>query len=124
MKPEVLILDEPTAGLDPSGRDGILDQIAKLHEESGITIMLVTHSMEDAAKYADRLFVMNQGELVLQDSTREVFSHYKELEEMHLAAPQVTYVMYELKNRGYQVATDATTVEEAKEEILRVFQNS
>lgn len=123
MKPEVLILDEPTAGLDPSGRDGILDQIAKLHEESGITILLVTHSMEDAAKYADRLFVMNQGELVLQDSTREVFSHYKELEEMHLAAPQVTYVMYELKNRGYQVATDATTVEEAKKEILRVFKN-
>lgn len=121
MKPEVLILDEPTAGLDPKGRDDILDQIAKLHEESGMTIILVTHSMEDVANYADRLFVMNHGELVFQHSTKEVFSHYKELEKMQLAAPQVTYVMNILKSKGYQVKTDATTVSEAKDEILKMF---
>jgi energy-coupling factor transport system ATP-binding protein len=123
MRPEVLILDEPTAGLDPKGRDDILEQIAKLHDESGITIILVTHSMEDVANYADRLFVMNQGELVLTDSTKEVFSHYKELEQMHLAAPQVTYVMNALKNKGYLVQTDVTTVEEAKDEILKLFKS-
>lgn len=121
MKPEVLILDEPTAGLDPKGRDDILDQINKLHKESGITILLVTHSMEDVANYADRLFVMNHGELVYQHTTKEVFSHYKELEKMHLAAPQVTYVMNALKNSGYSVRTDATTVAEAKSEILNAL---
>ncbi|HBY72750.1 MAG TPA: energy-coupling factor transporter ATPase, partial [Lachnospiraceae bacterium] len=93
MKPEVLILDEPTAGLDPRGRDDILEQIEKLHEDSKITIILVTHSMEDIANYADRLLVMNHGELVMDQSTKEVFARYKELEEMQLAAPQVTYVM-------------------------------
>jgi len=121
MKPEVLILDEPTAGLDPKGRDDILEQIAKLHRESGMTIILVTHSMEDVANYADRLFVMNRGELVMQHEAREVFSHYKELEEMHLAAPQVTYVMNALKSKGYPVRTDATTVAEARDEILKLF---
>jgi energy-coupling factor transport system ATP-binding protein len=121
MRPEVLILDEPTAGLDPRGRDDILEQIAKLHKESGMTIILVTHSMEDVANYADRLFVMNHGELVFQHSTKEVFFHYKELEQMHLAAPQVTYVLNALKNKGYQVSTDATTVTEAKDEILKIF---
>ncbi len=121
MKPEVLILDEPTAGLDPKGRDDILDQIAKLHKESGMTIVLVTHSMEDIANYADRLFVMNHGELVYQHPTKEVFSHYKELEAMQLAAPQVTYVMNLLKHRGYPVDTQATTVEEARDEILKAL---
>ncbi len=121
MKPEVLILDEPTAGLDPKGRDDILEQIAKLHRESEMTIVLVTHSMEDIANYADRLFVMNHGELVFQHPTKEVFSHYKELERMQLAAPQVTYVMNALKNKGYAVRTDATTVEEAREEILKIL---
>lgn len=124
MRPEVLILDEPTAGLDPKGRDDILEQIAKLHKESGMTIILVTHSMEDVANYADRLFVMNQGELVMQHSVREVFSHYKELEQMHLAAPQVTYVMNALKSKGYPVKTDATIVTEAKNEILKLFSNT
>jgi energy-coupling factor transport system ATP-binding protein len=123
MKPEVLILDEPTAGLDPKGRDDILAQIEKLHKESGLTIILVTHSMEDVAYYADRLFVMNHGELVLQKTTKEVFSHYKELEEMQLAAPQVTYVMNALKSNGYPVKTDATTVAEAKDEIMRVIKS-
>jgi energy-coupling factor transport system ATP-binding protein len=121
MKPEVLILDEPTAGLDPRGRDDILEQIAKLHEESGITIILVTHSMEDVANYADRLFVMNGGELALQHTTKEAFSYYKELEEMHLAAPQVTYVMNALQNKGYNVKTDVTTVTEAKNELIKLF---
>jgi energy-coupling factor transport system ATP-binding protein len=121
MKPEVLILDEPTAGLDPKGRDDILMQIAKLHQESGLTIILVTHSMEDVAEYADRLFVMNKGSLVYQDTTKEVFAHYKELEQMHLAAPQVTYVMNALKDKGYSVRTDVTTVEEAKNELLRLL---
>ena len=124
MKPEVLILDEPTAGLDPKGRDDILEQIAKLHKESGLTIILVTHSMEDVANYADRLFVMNRGELVLQHPTKEVFAHYRKLEEMHLAAPQVTYVMNALKDRGCQVTTDATTTTEAKNEILKFFRGS
>jgi energy-coupling factor transport system ATP-binding protein len=121
MQPEVLILDEPTAGLDPKGRDDILEQIEKLHEESGMTIILVTHSMEDVANYADRLFVMNKGQLVMQHPTKEVFARYKELEQMHLAAPQVTYVMNALKEKGYKVNTDVTTVTEAKNEILRLF---
>lgn len=121
MKPEVLILDEPTAGLDPRGRDDILEQIAKLHRESGLTIILVSHSMEDVANYADRLFVMNHGELVFQHSTKEVFAHYKELEKMQLAAPQVTYIMNALKDRGYPVNTKVTTIKEAKEDILRAL---
>jgi energy-coupling factor transport system ATP-binding protein len=124
MKPEVLILDEPTAGLDPMGRDGILVQIKKLHMESRITIILVTHSMEDVAIYADRLFVMNKGELIMSQPTKEVFARYKELEQMQLAAPQVTYVMNELKEKGMHVRTDVTTVAEAKSEILRMFSMS
>lgn len=121
MKPEVLILDEPTAGLDPRGRDDILEQIKKLHDESGITIILVTHSMEDIAIYADRIFVMNHGELIMNQPTKEVFSRYKELEEMQLAAPQVTYVMNALKENGFNVPTDVTTVMEARDEILKIF---
>jgi energy-coupling factor transport system ATP-binding protein len=121
MKPEVLILDEPTAGLDPKGRDEILEQIAKLHNESNITIILVSHSMEDVAKYADRLIVMNQGNIAFNDTPHGVFAHYKELEDMGLAAPQVTYVMNELKNIGLPVGTSATTVKEAADEILKVL---
>lgn len=118
MKPEVLILDEPTAGLDPKGRDEILDQIAKLHQENNITVILVSHSMEDVAKYVDRLIVMNRGEAVFDGMPKKVFHHYKELERIGLAAPQVTYVMNELADRGVAVSTDATTVEEAEAEIL------
>ncbi|MFU0827065.1 MAG: Energy-coupling factor transporter ATP-binding protein EcfA2 [Lachnoclostridium sp.] len=121
MKPELLILDEPTAGLDPKGRDEILEQIAKLHRQNHITIILVSHSMEDVAKYANRLVVMNKGEIVYDDNPHNVFQHYKELEQIGLAAPQVTYVMNELKNRGLPVNTSATTVEEAKDEILRAL---
>ena len=119
MKPEVLILDEPTAGLDPKGRDEILDQVAALHKERNITVVLVSHSMEDVAKYVDRILVMNRGELVLDNTPRNVFTHYKELEEIGLAAPQVTYVMNGLRNQGIRVSTSPTTIEEAKEEILR-----
>lgn len=118
MKPEVLILDEPTAGLDPKGRDEILDQIAKLHQENNITVILVSHSMEDVAKYVDRLIVMNRGEAVFDGTPKKVFRHYKELERIGLAAPQVTYVMNELADRGVAVSTDATTVEEAEAEIF------
>lgn len=119
MHPEVLILDEPTAGLDPKGRDDILEQIDKLHKVSGITIILVTHSMEDIANYADKLLVMNHGELVMNQPTKEVFSRYKELEQMDLAAPQVTYLMNILKEKGINVETDVTTVAEARDEIIK-----
>lgn len=119
MKPEVLILDEPTAGLDPRGRDDILDQIAALHKERGITVILVTHSMEDVANYVDRILVMNQGSLAMDGSVKDVFMRYKELEKMHLAAPQVTYVMNALKDKGFPVNTDVTTVSEARDEILK-----
>ena len=118
MQPEVLILDEPTAGLDPKGRDEILDQVAKLHKERGITIILVSHSMEDVAKYVDRIIVMNQGSVMFDDIPKRVFAHYRELEAVGLAAPQVTYLMHELAAAGIPVSVDATTVAEAKEEIL------
>ena len=121
MKPKVLILDEPTAGLDPKGRDEILDQIAKLHKETGMTGVLVSHSMEDVARYVDRIIVMNKGEKMLDSTPKEVFRHYKELEEVGLAAPQVTYVMHDLKDRGFDVSPDATTIEEAADEIMRSF---
>ncbi len=118
MKPEILILDEPTAGLDPKGRDEILDQIAKLKEETGITVILVSHSMEDVAKYVERIIVMNQGSVLYDDAPREVFKHYKELEQVGLAAPQVTYIMQALAKRGMSVDTTVTTIAEAKQEIL------
>ena len=123
MKPEILILDEPTAGLDPRGRDEILDQIAKLHKE-GLTVILVSHSMEDVAKYADRIIAMNSGKIAFDGTPKEVFRHYKELERMGLSAPQVTYIMQEMKDLGLPVDTDVSTVEEAKEEILKAFHNS
>lgn len=119
MKPEVLILDEPTAGLDPKGRDEILDLIAKLHKENNITVILVSHSMEDVAKYVNRLIVMNKGSILFDNTPKEVFHHYKELEKIGLAAPQVTYVMNKLKECGQKVSTEPTTVEEACHEILR-----
>ncbi len=119
MKPKVLILDEPTAGLDPKGRDEILDQVEKLHRETGMTVVLVSHSMEDVARYVERIIVMNHGEKMLDGTPGEVFRHYKELEKVGLAAPQVTYVMHDLKERGFDVSPDATTIEEAADEIVR-----
>lgn len=122
MEPDVLILDEPTAGLDPKGRDEILEQIKKLHEENHITIILVSHSMEDVAKYVGRIIVMNQGEAMYDGTPKEVFAHYKELEKVGLAAPQVTYIMNALAEKGFDVSTDVTTIEEATEEIFRAYQ--
>ena len=121
MHTRVLVLDEPTAGLDPKGRDEILDQIQHLHRETGMTVILVSHSMEDIANYVDRIIVMNRGEKMLDGTPKEVFSHYKELEKVGLAAPQVTYVMHDLKERGFPVSTDATTIPEAADEIMRSF---
>lgn len=118
MRPEVLILDEPTAGLDPAGRDEILGLISKMHKELGITVILVSHSMEDVAKYVDRIIVMNQGAVMFDATPKDVFSHYKELETVGLAAPQVTYLMHELQEYGLPVDANATTVEEAKRSIL------
>ncbi len=121
MKPEVLILDEPTAGLDPKGRDEILEQIAKLREETGMTVILVSHSMEDVAKYVDRLIVMNKSRVVFDDTPAKVFAHYAELEQIGLAAPQITYIMQALKAKGLSVDTGITTVAEAKEAILKAL---
>ncbi len=121
MKPEVLILDEPTAGLDPAGRDEILDLVARMHKERGITVILVSHSMEDVAKYVERIIVMNQGSVMLDGNPKEVFRHYLELEAVGLAAPQVTYLMHELKSKGLMVDTDATTVAEARASLLEAL---
>ena len=121
MNPDVLVLDEPSAGLDPKGKKEILDMVAQLHEERGMTVILVSHSMEDVAHYVDRIIVMNQGKKAFDGKTREVFSHYKELEEIGLSAPQVTYVMHALKERGWKIDTSAITVEEAKKEIIRAL---
>lgn len=121
MKPDILVLDEPTAGLDPKGRDEILDQIAKLHEEMGITVILVSHSMEDVAKYVERIIVMNKGSVLYDDVPKKVFAHYKELEQVGLAAPQVTYIMQALRGKGLPVNTEVTTIPEARDEIMRVL---
>ena len=121
MEPEVLILDEPTAGLDPKGRDEILDQIAYLHAERKITVILVSHSMEDIARYVDRLLVMNKGEKAFDGKPQEVFSHCRELEEMGLAAPQITYIMQALCKAGLPADVSAITVEEAKKSILQAL---
>lgn len=121
MKPEVLILDEPTAGLDPQGRDEILDMVKAMHEQTQMTVILVSHSMEDVAKYVGRILVMNDGCLMYDDVPREVFAHYRELEKIGLAAPQVTYIMHALKERGMDVDTDAITIEEGFKSICKAF---
>lgn len=121
MKPQVLVLDEPTAGLDPKGRDEILDQISRLQQETGMTVILVSHSMDDVAKYVDRIIVMNKGSVMYDDEPREVFRHYARLEEIGLAAPQVIYTMKDLQEHGYDVSDNVTTIHEAKEEIKRYF---
>lgn len=122
MHPEVLILDEPTAGLDPKGRDEILDQVAALHQERKLTVLLVSHSMEDVAKYVDRIIVMNDGQAAYDGAPGEVFQHYRELEQMGLAAPQATYVVKALEEKGWKIDTGATTVEEAKDAVLRALE--
>jgi len=117
MHPRVLILDEPTAGLDPRGRDDILNQIARLHQQSEMTVILVSHSMEDIAKYVERIIVMNKSSVLYDGKPKEVFSHYQELEAVGLAAPQVTYIMHALKESGIAVDLSATTVMEAADSI-------
>ena len=122
MRPDVLILDEPTAGLDPKGRDEILDSIKDLKEKTGITVILVSHSMEDVAKYVNRIMVMNDGVLMYDDTPKHIFAGYRELEQIGLAAPQVTYIMNDLKNAGFAVDVNAITVEEARQSILKNLQ--
>lgn len=124
MNPEVLILDEPTAGLDPKGRVEILDQMKELQCKTKITILLVSHSMEDVAEYVDRIIVMKQGKILYDDIPTEIFKQHKELEEIGLAAPQVTYIMKRLIKEGFLEKTSATTIQEAKDEILNAFNRS
>lgn len=121
MKPQVLILDEPTAGLDPKGRDEILNLIKKLHQEMGITVILVSHSMDDVADYVERIIVMNKGEVFLDDTPKAVFSYQKELEAIGLAVPTVTDIMNRCAAIGMDVNTEVTTLEEAKSEIIRLY---
>ncbi len=121
MKPKILILDEPTAGLDPKGRDEILDCVKALHEKNEMTVILVSHSMEDVAQYVERIIVMEKGRVFLDGSVKEVFSHVKELEEIGLGAPAVTYIANLLKEKGLPVDTNVTTIEEATEKIVQLF---
>ena len=121
MNPRVLVLDEPTAGVDPRGRDEILGAIDHMHKETGITVILVSHSMEDVAKYADRIVVMNNGHVALTGTPKEVFSHVSELEEMGLAAPQTSYVMKGLKDNGLNVPQDVYTVDEATDVLYELL---
>ena len=118
MRPKILILDEPTAGLDPRGRDEILGLIANMKRDLNITVILVSHSMDDVARYVDRIMVMGGGKLLYDDEPVMVFRHVKELEDLGLSAPQITYVMKLLKERGLDVNTDVLKVSEAAAEIL------
>lgn len=124
MKPEVIILDEPAAGLDPRSKQEILDMIQHLHEETGMTVILSSHSMEDMALYARRLIVMDQGEVVMDGTPEEIFREYRYLETIGLSAPQMTYIMHALADKGYPVRTDILTVQEAAWEILKLWRNS
>lgn len=121
MEPKVLILDEPTAGLDPKGRDDILEQIKILHKEYKMTIILVSHSMEDVAKIASRVIVMNKGEVALDGTVREVFKEVEILENIGLGVPQVTYLVRELRKKGFDISDDIFTIEEAKQELVKII---
>lgn len=121
MKPEMLVLDEPTAGLDPKGRDEILDKISELRKREGLSIVLVSHSMEDIAKYVDRIIVLNKGEKIFDDVPKEVFKHYRKLEEIGLSAPQITYIVQRLRQEGIEIDEGITTVEEAKKAVLDLY---
>lgn len=123
MEPEILVLDEPTAGLDPIGRDNILNLIAELRNVRGIGVVLVSHSMEDVAKYVKRLIVMNHGSVMYDDTPTEVFKHYKEIEKVGLSAPQITYIMNKLKEKGVPVNSEIINLQDAKNEIVRVLQD-
>lgn len=121
MEPKVLILDEPTAGLDPKGRDDILDQIKLLHTKYNMTIILVSHSMEDVAKLAERVIVMNKGSVALQGTPAQVFKEVEILEKIGLGVPQVTYLMRELRKKGFNVSDEVYTIEQCKEELKKIF---
>jgi energy-coupling factor transport system ATP-binding protein len=121
MEPRVLILDEPTAGLDPKGRDEILGELYKLHKSYNMTIILVSHSMEDVAKVADRILVMDEGKCVLDGTPKEIFKEVDTLENVGLAVPQVTYLMRELRKVGFELPDDIFTLEQAKKELLRIL---
>lgn len=124
MEPKVLILDEPTAGLDPKGREDILAQIKILHKEYGMTIIMVSHSMEDVAKIADRVIVMNSGEIVLDGEIAEVFKEVEVLEKIGLAVPQVTYLIRELRKKGFNISEEIFTISQAKEALLEIIKNN
>ncbi|HHD2752063.1 TPA: energy-coupling factor transporter ATPase [Clostridium perfringens] len=124
MEPKVLILDEPTAGLDPKGREDILAQIRILHKEYGMTIIMVSHSMEDVAKIADRVIVMNSGEIVLDGEIAEVFKEVEILEKIGLAVPQVTYLIRELRKKGFNISEEIFTISQAKEALLEIIRNN
>lgn len=124
MEPKVLILDEPTAGLDPKGREDILAQIRILHKEYGMTIIMVSHSMEDVAKIADRVIVMNSGEIVLDGEIAEVFKEIEILEKIGLAVPQVTYLIRELRKKGFNISEEIFTISQAKEALLEIIRNN
>ena len=119
MKPEILILDEPTAGLDPKGRNELFKQLQKMHHELGLTIVLISHSMEDVARYAEKLFVLYKGKIAYQGTPREVFANGKKLEEIGLAMPQIRYIMEVLKEKGMPVTEDVLTVEEAADILIK-----
>ena len=121
MDPEVLILDEPTSGLDPQGRNMIMEQVKKLHEKKGVSIVWVSHNMEQVALHAKRIVVMNDGKVAMDDTTRNIFARGDELEQMGLKVPQVTSVMHELKSAGLDVDTSVLSVEEAKDNLLKVL---
>jgi cobalt import ATP-binding protein cbiO 1 len=124
MKPEILVLDEPTAGLDPRGRDEILDKVSQLRESEHMSVVLVSHSMEDVAKYVDRLMVMSDGRKVFDDTPKAIFRHYKELEKIGLSAPQITYIIKRLREEGLDLDEGITTIEEAREAILGLLKNN
>ena len=121
MEPKVLILDEPTEGLDPKGRDDILEQIKTLHEKYKMTIVLVSHSMEDVGKLAERIVVMNKGKIALMGKPAEIFKEVETLESIGLAVPQVTYLMRALREKGFNVSDEVFTVEQGSKELLRVL---
>lgn len=121
MDPEVLILDEPAAGLDPKGRDDLLEQIGLYHEERKNTVLMVSHSMEDTARISDRVLVMNQGRAAMLAPTAEVFGRGAELQQMGLQVPQITRVFMELRRMGYPIRDDVYTLEQARAEFLRVL---
>ena len=121
MKPEILILDEPTAGLDPAGRDEILFQIKSLHTKSGITVILVSHSMEDIARMANRIIVMYKGTVAMNDIPSEVFKQAEELEKMGLSVPQITHIINKLRSKGVKIREDIFTIHQAKKELLSIL---